>query len=707
MVFEIIPMKTCTKGLLTLLCCVFSPLMDATAQTQCNDGKDNDGDGRIDAYIELPTLNGQEYQVGGAGDPWVVLSAVEDAIRLKKFPLTPTTGGPASALVRSDGGNWTNTGQDQGTGITEHRPTLEMVCRVLGYRDYISSTARDGERSSRYPSGKANYHSPSDNYHWRYNGTNFVLESANPKYSKTWIASITCKHRLAACNDGWDNDGDGAIDLADSGCRNPNDDSELEDDPKCETPNGSTETEQCRNGTDDDADGLTDAADPGCWDDIKVPSSYNPNLDNEARATTQCQDGIDNDGDGAVDQADFSCGGNKQRNDEALPKSQCQDGVDNDSDGVSDTLDPGCSDAQDNDESGEPTQLSVGVECVFDNQDGTYTAYFGYNNTTATELDVSTSTTGSTRNEFSPGEPMRGQVTRFKPGLNKGAFGVKFDGQPLTWSVRSEGSGLSQATASLNSPECKHLEPIAECIDGSVEGVKVTFGYRNLNDFPITVPVGNLNFFAPAPQGRGQPTILKPGLNSGAFSTIFEDTLTWNLDGMSAIVNRATPVCPGGCVDTPIGTVKSELNQTALDLSALARKAAKQLGTLASRRVKQGKLSAATGSKATRDATRAARKAEALSKRAQALALGFPEVIKSCPFSQPFCETVDRGETIEALKGLYAQIVNQVKRIQARRNFKISGKTSRSDPLVAEGKRLNEQGIEQLSKLPRIATVCE
>jgi hypothetical protein len=715
--------------------------MGAGAQTQCNDGRDNDGDGRIDAYEELPSLNGQVYQLGGTGDPVIVRSTVESAIRFKKLALTPPTEGVGSALVRSDGGTWSDTGRDQGTGINEHLSTLQTVCRVLGYRDYVSSTCRDGERSARYPNGKCNYHSASDNYLWRYTGVDFVRELASPKHTKTWIASISCQHKLPACSDGWDNDGDGKIDLADSGCRNANDNSESVEDPKCATPTSPSEFEQCRNGTDDDADGLTDAADPGCWADTNVPSSYNPNLDNESRATTQCQDGVDNDNDGAIDLADFSCGNSKQDNDEGNPKAQCQDGIDNDNDGaidradfscssnqdnnegdpqaacqdgvdndqdgLIDTLDPGCSDSQDNDESGEAAKIAVGVECVFDNQDGTYTAYFGYNNTTNAELDVVTTDGRITRNDFAPGQPTRGQVTKFKSGVTKGAFGVTFDGKPLTWSVRAQGGSLSQATASANSPECQRVEPIVECVDGSPQGVKVTFGYRNPNAFPLTIQLGALNFFAPAPQDRGQPTVLQSGLNKGAFSTSLQEALSWNLDGISASVTKSTPVCPGGCVDTPIGTVKSELNQTALDLSALARKAAKQLGTLASQRVRQGKLQGATASKVTRDAARAAKKAEQLSKRAQSLALGFPEVIKSCPFAQPFCETVDRGDTIEALKGLYAELVDQVKRIQARKNFKVSGTTSRADAIVAEAKQLQDLGNQQLAKLPRVATVCE
>lgn len=736
---KVVSMKIFSKWLCILAGAAIAPLINVQAQTQCSDGIDNDGDGLVDAYTELPTLNGQEFRVGGQGDPEAVRATVQGLITSKRFNLKLPTS--VAVLLRSDGGTWGNTGTDQATNVTEHLPTLQTVCRVLGYRDYVSSTCRDDERSWRYPNGKCNYHSPGDNYQWRIVNGDFQIETANPKYGKTWIASILCKNKLPSCSDGWDNDGDGAIDLQDTGCRNANDDSEKPHDPKCSTPTGPTEAEQCRNLVDDDNDGLVDAADPGCWTNTENPATYNPSLDDESRATSQCQDGRDNDGDGAADLADFSCGGSRTRNDEANPKAQCQDGIDNDrdgaidlgdfscssnqdndeaspnsqcqdgqdndSDGAVDTVDPGCDGPQDNNESGEPTRVSVGVECVFDNQDGTYTAYFGYENTSGQVLDVTTSGDGRTRNEFSPGNPVRGQVTQFKLGRNKGAFSVLFNGDAITWSVRAAGSSLSRATATKGSTPCGRLEPIAECINGTAEGIRATFGYRNPNDFTISVPVGALNFFAPAPTNRGQPTQLLGGLNKAAFTTLFTDGLSWKLDGLSATVSKSTPVCPGGCVDTPIGTVKSDLDKIAVDLASLTSKAAKQLGTIATQQARQGRVSASFASSLKRDANRAAKKAALLAKKAQSLTIAFPEVIRSCPFLQPFCESTDRGETIEALKGLYAQIVNQLKRIRARQNFKLTGTTNRGDTFVREGKDLQAAGTEQLSKLPRVETVCK
>ncbi len=135
------------------------------------------------------------------------------------------------------------------------------------------------------------------------------------------------------CNDGIDNDADGATDY-------PNDFS-------CSSATDTDETNprsQCQDGLDNDGDGLVDLVDSGC-------SSKQDNDEGNGSGTTQCNDGIDNDGDGATDSADFSCTSTTD-NDETNPKSACQDGYDNDADGLIDyPNDPGCSSRQDNDES--------------------------------------------------------------------------------------------------------------------------------------------------------------------------------------------------------------------------------------------------------------------------------------------------------------------------------------------------------------------
>ncbi len=487
------------------------------------------------------------------------------------------------------------------------------------------------------------------------------------------------------CQDGIDNDNDGATDMADFSCSTRQDNNES--DPKS----------QCQDGIDNDGDGATDLSDFSC-------SSRQDN--DETNPKAQCQDGIDNDADGATDRADFSCSSN-QDNDESDPKSSCQDGIDNDNDGLVDSADPGCSNNQDDTEGDEPALLEIGVECVSDNLDGTFTAYFGYDNRGTQPLVLPLNSSAGTINEFSPGAANRGQITSFRPGRNRGAVAVTFDGTPLTWRVRGAGSRLSTATASLSSTPCGRVTPTADCINGSASGLVATFGYTNPNGFDVLIPVGLLNNFSPAPAGRGQPTVFKAGRNAASFTTSFSKSINWNLDGALATVTEATPICQGGCIDKPIGTIKNELNQTALDLAALTKKAAKLLATRAKTSAAQGVISATSASRIGLDAQRAAKKADALAKRAQSLTLGFPEVIKACPFTAPLCQTVDRGPAIEQLRGLFVEQFDQLRRIMARRNFTQTGQTNRADTLVTQARTVKAGGDAQLNELPRIATECE
>jgi cysteine-rich repeat protein len=95
--------------------------------------------------------------------------------------------------------------------------------------------------------------------------------------------SPACQIEESACDNGLDDDGDGAIDYpADDGCTGPSDRSEGYD---------------CQDGIDNDGDGFIDyPADPGCGS--AVSKSESP----------QCNAGLDNDGDGAIDfPADTLC----------------------------------------------------------------------------------------------------------------------------------------------------------------------------------------------------------------------------------------------------------------------------------------------------------------------------------------------------------------------------------------------------------------
>lgn len=663
----------------------------ANAQ-QCNDRIDNDADGKIDALVELNPLNGAQATFGGAGDPGQVRAAVDAAIVAKKLPFARPT---RDALVRSDSASWSNTGTTD-SGVQD-LTTLARVCRILGYRDYVSSTCRDGERSGRYPRGKCNFHSPGDNVMWRFRNNTFAVEGANPKYGKTWIASITCVNQLPACSDGWDNDGDGLIDRADPGCASDNDNSEIAHDPACLTPTTPSESEQCKNGIDDDKDGLIDMLDPGC---------SKPDDNNEADGSSQCQNTKDDDSDGLIDMKDPGCS-TPQDNNEADGTAQCQNTKDDDADGLIDMKDPGCSTPQDDNEGDEPTTLTVGVECVTNNTDGSKTAYFSYNNTTGKDASIKTDASLGTVNDFVSSGATTPAPALFKAGTSKGSVVATFKGDSLTWLVRAEKSAASKATASAATPVCSPLALQAEC-RGFKDGVLTArLGYVNSNSFELQVPVGELNKFTPGAADRGQPNKFFPGTNKSAFQVGMSgntDSLSWVVNGASIKIDGSLPVCEGECADTATGNVTGQLDQIAQQLSDVMTRAA---NVLASAKASSSKDGATKAARSRTDAERAKKKAADYEAFAKTLTIQFPQVVKTCPQAPQYCETVDRQYAIETLKGLYANQRNSIQRTIARAYFRNTGSTKRGDSLVKQAKDLEQQGLAALAKLPRFETQCK
>lgn len=114
-------------------------------------------------------------------------------------------------------------------------------------------------------------------FHVSADGQTIVGVGTNPAgQTELWRATIP-PLAATACDDEYDNDGDGLADLLDPGCADAADDSERE------------ASLQCDDGLDNDGDGLIDfPGDIGCKSLTHVE---NP----------QCQDGIDNDADGKID----------------------------------------------------------------------------------------------------------------------------------------------------------------------------------------------------------------------------------------------------------------------------------------------------------------------------------------------------------------------------------------------------------------------
>jgi hypothetical protein len=136
-----------------------------------------------------------------------------------------------------------------------------------------------------------------------------------------WMISGWHPPGFLACQDGFDNDGDGSTDLWDTGCSGPADPNE-----------GAGGRAQCANGRDDDGNGLADFPfDPGC-------AAAGDNREVVEGPLPACANGLDDDADAAADfPADPGCAGAADDDEVFTGRAlACADGLDNDADGFYD-----------------------------------------------------------------------------------------------------------------------------------------------------------------------------------------------------------------------------------------------------------------------------------------------------------------------------------------------------------------------------------
>jgi hypothetical protein len=353
--------------------------------------------------------------------------------------------------------------------------------------------------------------------------------------------------------------------------------------------------------------------------------------------------------------------------------------------------------------------LAISTECVTRNTDGTTTAYFSYENLNGRELTISAQESAGVINRFrASGKVISGTPPELvKLGQRKGVVSVTFEGSSLTWEVKPAKALKVEASASESSKLCAPITLQAECRGFRDSRIYARLGYVNNNAFEVRFPGGPLNRFAPGVSDRGQPNRFLPGVNKAAFEVAMgsnTDSFTWVVNDSSIKIDGSLPVCEGECSSTKTGEVIGQLDQVAQQLSALMLRSA---DILASAKVTSGQDSKKRGAANLRDAQSAKKKAVEYQRQAKALTIQFPQVIRTCPFAPQSCLTVDRQDTLEALKGLYANQRNSIKRTIARVNFRNTGATKREDPIVKQAKALEQLGLQGLAKLPRFETRCE
>jgi uncharacterized metal-binding protein YceD (DUF177 family) len=113
------------------------------------------------------------------------------------------------------------------------------------------------------------------------------------------------------------------------------------------------------------------------------------------------------------------------------------------------------------------------LTCVAANSDGTYTAFFGYDNPNSYPVTIEKSSTTATNartsdNRFTPPPDDQGQPITFEPGSQSAVFAVVFKGNSVVWHLdgkvaeaNKNSGGCSQAGCGLEGPAlCRNREEI-------------------------------------------------------------------------------------------------------------------------------------------------------------------------------------------------------------------------------------------------------
>ena len=182
--------------------------------------------------------------------------------------------------------------------------------------------------------------------------------------------------------------------------------------------------------------------------------------------------------------------------------------------------------------------------------DGTFSATFGYYNPNPVTVTVEP----GPANNVSPGGPYHGQPTIFLAGTVPPAFTIADipEGRSVTWTLANAPPASSSTTARADfatkcapnpQPTPPDLSIFVTCVVNGATTYDATFGYRNSEADPISIPVGPQNRFDPEPLDRNQPAEFVPGTVSDAVTVrgIANGTsLTWTILPGNASRTRST-----------------------------------------------------------------------------------------------------------------------------------------------------------------------
>jgi uncharacterized repeat protein (TIGR01451 family) len=129
--------------------------------------------------------------------------------------------------------------------------------------------------------------------------------------------------------------------------------------------------------------------------------------------------------------------------------------------------------------------------------------------------------------------------------------------------VRSADVTSSATATAASTPACTTPPPpkpnfgiFVSCVDRHADGTyDARFGYQNGDTVPLSVPVGPANRFHPAPEDRGQPSVLQPGRVGDAVTVKglpSDQLLVWRVEaGGVGKTTTASSSFPVACTTPP------------------------------------------------------------------------------------------------------------------------------------------------------------
>lgn len=335
------------------------------------------------------------------------------------------------------------------------------------------------------------------------------------------------------------------------------------------------------------------------------------------------------------------------------------------------------------------------LNCVQDNLDGSYTAYFGYENTNDTEVLVPacSNEAGQINMINNLSEDYCEQPSVFNVGRTDGAFYVVFyEGQEVSWMLQN--TMLFEPSivyASSDSTQCLPIEPFLTTIAKNEDGTfRAYFGYENRNNFDMVIPSGYSNMLS---QSGTVPTLFTTGRINNAFVVNFTKSVTWTLNGKEIKATKKSAIGDKvNCEETPTDNIKATLH--ADEFVTYIEDEGEEL------------LSEENPFPGIRDieasVERRVNRANKNNDLIKQLVLGFKDTIYVCD-NNDYCELVDNEARINYIERKLRKVRRQVGRTIRQRNITSRERTN----LLNKNAKLLETKLKVLKKIPRFSNNCD